>query len=200
MSLAAHMLGAHDPRRRYLTGLGAYNPRQRYLSAYNPRVRYLSNLMDAGRRHGISGLGCDAGLGCRRCVSPLGQDIDTSEIDPGQSLIPIDTSTFSTTEIAPGTTLVSPPANYSSLTTGPGYTAIPGQSNASPLIPIVQAAAGAAPAIAYATGKSPYPSALPGGIVGTKAAPGTIAGIPSQYLIYGGVALLLVTALGASRR
>ena len=203
MSLAAHRLGAYNPRQRYLSGgLGAVNPRRRYLTGLGSRGMGLRGFSPRAL----------AGPGCTRCVSPLGQDIDAGALDDPLNLLNPDAGTpglIPGTVMAPGdialpgditesgysTTL---PGGIISPTTGPTFPS--GQSSASPIVPIVQAVAGAAPAIAYAAGKSPYGTTLPKGIVAQQAQPGTVAGIPTNYLIYGGLALLAAVVLGGMKK
>ena len=188
MSLAAHKLGAYNPRQRYLSGMGAYNPRTRYLTGLSTRA--LTGL-------GIRGMGL-RGMGCARCVSPLGQDIDAGALDDPLNLLTPDAGTPG---LIPGTVMAPGDVVTGTDITSTGYglpSAIPAQSGASPIIPLITAAVGAAPAIAYAAGKSPYPSTLPPGIVAAQ--PNTVGGIPTNYLIYGGLALVALVALGGMKR
>ena len=174
------MLAAFDPRVNYLRGLGTFNPRKRYLH----------------------GLGC---VSCTRMISPLGQDIEAPDIGPSA---PPDISlpsgivsapsgpaspygTFSTTETAPGTTLTPP---------------IFAQSSAQPIAPAFSAAMPTAPMI---MGAAPGSVALPGGILAPSqamaltSAPGTILGVPSQYIMYAGLAIVglaAISGMGGKKR
>lgn len=183
MSLGAHILarnlGAYDPRHRYLS---AYNPRKRYLSAYDPRARYLSHL------------GCE----CERTVSALGQDIDTTEPDlPTTLLPPTDTTTFETTSPDVGTTLA-PLTNYAGtpLTQSTAAPAWAAPSSTVTMAPAVTTPASAIPSVAQAI----TPLLGPQQAAAASAAPGTIAGIPMQYFVYGGLGIAALAALSAMRR
>jgi len=156
-----------------------YNPRERYLSAYNPRLRYLSG---HGKSHAyLKGLGCE----CTRMVGPLGQDIAPPDISAGAP---------SGGYTVPGASVAPPPPP------------IPAQSTMAPLAPPTVAAPGTFPAISAG---APTPAmmaySVPGGVMATgpgvsaQAAPGTIFGMPSQYLIYGGLAVLAAAVLGSRK-
>jgi hypothetical protein len=162
--------------------LMVYNPRQRYLSAYDPRVRYLSG---HGKSHAfLKGLGCDCGA--TRLVGPLGQDIAPPNISSGPP---------QTGYTIPG---YSPSAPPPPVLTQSSAAPLPPPTIAAPTsYPNISAGAPSAAAMAYGIpGYAPLPT---GAAVSAQVPPGTIMGIPSNYLLYGGLALLAAAVLGSKR-
>jgi hypothetical protein len=195
--------------------LDAYDPRARHLSAYDPRTRHLRGLAAYDARHRLTGLGIDyprhrylTGLGCASCrmLSALGQDIAPPDIGPSAPApTPIlITDISSPATIGPTSTGYTPPVGP----TNPGgfYAGTGGiipQQSATPLPPppvapaISYGAPGSPSAITAITGAVPQVvTAITGGRPMVTSPPGTVFGVPTQYLVYGGLGLLALTVLG----
>lgn len=193
-------LAAFDPRVRTLNGM-AYSARQRYLNALGcPPAQKMGRLRGLGRLRGIPFADGNwdrlAGLG------RLGQgdvEFEPTTYDPGNLLVPPpDTSSappsFST--LLPGWQMPQPsaatltPTTYDP-TTGLIAPIMSMPASSSPGQPSLTAAQVAATASAIA----PQVAALtlqPAGV-----APSTIAGIPTSYFVYGGIAFLGVILFGS---
>lgn len=198
-------LEAYNPRARHLTGLGAHFPRHRYLTGgmgiFHPRKRYLSGcagsglMNQPGNRNGSCNCGCCCTPGVTRMLSALGDDIAPPNIGPDTSA-PANPTLFASTPTAgpappPGATY-GPPLP-------PGYMPPP----LAPVLPASATAMPVAPSISYGSPQAiaqMFPSSLvPQTYAAQSAAslPGTFLGIPTQYLMYGGLGLLGLTVLGS---
>ena len=178
MSLASHALGAHDPR-------------VRYLSAYDPRARHLTGL----RGVDIRTLGM-RGLGCGRCVSALGQDINDPDI-VGMPTIPT-SSSISTPDIVGMPTGVAPPvapvaATGSGSSVAPDIVGLPTFGGTGLVMPTASTAASVAQQLA------PNVVGMPG-VAPVASAPGTFMGIPTQYLMYGVLGIMALSVLGGRKK
>jgi hypothetical protein len=185
-------LDAYNPRARHLTGLGVHHPRHRYLTglgAHHPRHRYLTGVG--------CGCGCCGSCAVTRMIGPLGDDIAPPSISAGA---PSSAPSLFSTDPSFGPSGPAPPvgATYGP-PLPPGYMPPP----LAPVLPASATAAPVAPAISYGSPQSVsqmFASALAPQTYAAQSAaslPGTFLGIPTQYLMYGGLGLLGLTVLGS---
>ena len=130
-------------------------------------------------------------------IGPLGDDIAPPAISAGA---PPSAPTLFSTDSAFGPSGPAPPvgATYGP-PLPPGYMPPP----LAPVLPASATAVPVAPAISYGSPQAiaqQYASALaPQSYAMTASAPGTLLGIPTQYLMYGGLGLLALTVLGSAK-
>jgi hypothetical protein len=186
--------------------------RQR-LQGYNPRARHLRGLRGLGvhypRHRYLTGMGC---ANCTRMLNALGQDIAPPDIGPSA---PPPTPILITDISQPGpsspaygygpTNPVGPATPPSLINTLPVSAPPPLVSASTPIAApaIGYGAPGTAGALTAAVGATPsIISAVTGKpmAVQASAVPGTFLGIPTNALMYGGLAILALAALGAARK
>lgn len=189
-------LAAFDPRVRTLSGL-AYSARQRYLSALHCQAKQMGRLRGLpfadgnwnrlGRLRGFRGLG-QGDVAFEPTMYDPGNTLTPPTPAPGQPLfllpqainpqtgLPVSVSPIDTTMYNPTTGLTAPSAVP--LSSAPGQPALTAAQ-------VAQQAASITSLIA-----NPSPNVVPN----------TTLGIPNQYFVYGGVALLGVMLLGSLGR